>query len=120
MEYIVVKLYLNGMQDDCHDMHIEDFEESFKKLQGYVKSTNRKLYFAPLTNNQVIGLPIDCTPFAEIEYTGTLSEAEKKELVQYMKGFSINAEVKRSCLEEFCTLTMVKFKKVEDEIFEIS
>ena len=80
MEYIVIKLYLNEIQCDCHDIHIEDFEETFKKMQSYVKSMNRKLYFVPLTNNLQTGLPINCTPFAEIEYTGTLSETEKNHL----------------------------------------
>ena len=78
MDYIIIKLYLNGIQGDCHDIHIEDFEESFKKMQDYARSINRKLYFAPLTSDQECGLPVDCTPFAEIEYTGVLSEAEKK------------------------------------------
>ena len=120
MEYIVIKLYLNGIQGDCHDIHIEDFEESFKKMQDYARSINRKLYFAPLTSDQECGLPVECTPFAEIEYTGVLSEAEKKTLVQYIKGFSIDAEIKMPYLNEFCVLKMVKFKKIDDEIFEIS
>lgn len=120
MEYIVIKLYLNGIQGDCHDMRTSDFEESFKKLQSYSESINRRLYFAPLTNDQENGLPIDCTPFAEVEYTGVLSNEEKETLVEYMKSFSINAEIKLPYLEEFSALRMVKFKKIEDEIFEIS
>ena len=120
MDYIIIKLYLNDIQGDCHDIHIADFEKTFKEMQSYAKSMNRNLYFVPLTSDNNAGLPIACTPFAEIEYTGTLSEAEKKSFVEYMKSFSVDAEIKTPYLEEFCTLKMVKFKKIEDEIFEIS
>ena len=120
MEYIVIKLYLNGMMGECHDIHIEDFNAMLKEMQEYAKSLNRKLYFVSLTSDQEMGLPVDCTPFAEIEYTGALSCEEKKKLVKYMKSFSIDAEIKNHYLEEFCTLSMVKFKKIDDDIFEIS
>lgn len=120
MDYIIIKLYLNDIQGDCHDIRIEDFEKTYKEMQNYAKSINKKLYFVPLTSDNEDGLPINCTPFAEIEYTGTLSGAEKKSFVEYIKSFSIDAEISMPYLEEFCTLKMVKFKKIEDEIVEIS
>ena len=88
-------------------------------MQGYATDNNKKLYFAALTNDQTVGIPVNCTPFAEIEYTGSIDEAEKRQYIEYLKKLSLNAEIKGEYLEEFNTLTMVKFKKTDDEILEI-
>ena len=119
MEYVIIKLYLNEMQGDCHDIHIEDFEATLKEMQGYAKSINRKLFFAPITNDGSIGLPVDCTPFAEIEYTCNLEKAEKASFITFLKRLSVDAKIEKGYLCEFNTLRMVTFKKIEAEIFEL-
>ena len=40
--------------------------------------------------------------------------------VEWLKELSMDAEINGEYLEDFSTLTMVKFKKIDDEIFEIS
>ena len=114
MEYIVIKLYLNEMQGDCYDIHSEDFEKNYKNLQGYAESINRRLYLAPMTAS-LIGID----PFAEVEYTKDLSQEEKQNIVGYIKIFFTDGKVKGRELEEFNTLKMVKFEKIEDGVFEI-
>ncbi|MBR2339233.1 MAG: hypothetical protein IKA74_00180 [Clostridia bacterium] len=120
MEYVIIKLYVNQLQDDFHDINIDIASSTVKKLKRYAKSKNRKLFFVPIVNDTVYGFPCDCTPFAEIEYTGSLSEEEKKTYVEYAKRFSANTAFDSKFFNRFVTISMIRFKKIEDEIFEIS
>ena len=119
MGYVIIKLYANEMQGDFHDLSIEGFEKLFQEMQDYAKGNGKKLYFASMTTDQTIGIPLACTPFAEVEYTTPLTEEEKKQYVEYLKKLCMNAEIEKKYLIDFPTLTMVKFKKIDDEIIEI-
>ena len=120
MEYIIIKLYTNEMQGDYHDINIDNLNLILQKMQDYAEKKGKKLYFASMTTDQTIGVPVNCSPFAEIEYTESITQEEKNKYVEYLKKISMNAEINGEFLEEFNTLKMFKFKKIEDEIVEIS
>ena len=120
MGYIIIKLYLNEMQNDFHDISISNFEAIAKEMKNYALKNNKKLFFVALANDQTIGVPLSCSPFAEIEYTESITQEEKNKYIDCLKKLSMNAEINGNYLEEFNTLAMVKFKKIEDEIVEIS
>lgn len=120
MGHIIIKLYTNDMQGDFHDINIATFEKTVQKMKQYATKNNKKLFFVSLANDQTIGVPVSCTPFAEIEYTESITQEEKNKYVEWLKELSMDAEINGEYLEDFSTLTMVKFKKIEDEIVEIS
>ena len=120
MGYVIIKLYVNELQGDFHDINISNFESIVKEMQDYAAKSNKKLFFAALANDESVGIPVSCTPFAEIEYTDSITVEEKHQYVDYLKKLSANAKLNGIYLEESNTLTMVKFRKIEDEIFEIS
>ena len=120
MNYLVVKLYINDIQGDYHDIMVNKWESLMNEMIDYANANGKKMYFASLTTDQFIGLPIDCTPFAEIEYTGNINDDEKKQYIEYVRKFSMSAQIKGKNLEEVNTLKMVKFRKIDDEIYEIS
>lgn len=120
MDYIIIKLYLNELNGDFHDVNAADFELAVKELRDVAAKSGRKLYFVTSANDGCVGLPVSCTPFAEIEYTGSIEADEKEQYIELLKRLSMDAETKGEYLESFKTLTMVKFKKTYDEIIEIS
>jgi len=116
MDYLIVKLYLNEIDEDCHDLHISDQEARYQEFSKYAETIGKQLFFMPVANDPRVGLPVCGTPFAEVEYSGELDAREKQEIVEYLKKFSLDATVKKGRLYEFPSLAMVKFKKTEDEV----
>ena len=120
MGYIIIKLYTNEIQDDFHDINIDKLNLLVQEMQDYAKGNGKKLYLVSITSDPRSGIPVDCSPFAEVEYTDNITQEEKTKYVEYLKKLSMDAEIIGEYLEEYNTLKMVKFKKIEDEIFEIS
>ena len=120
MGYIIIRHYINEIDGDFHDLNASNFEKTVQKMKQYAAKNNKKLFFVSLANNQCIGLPLNCTPFAEVEYTESMTQEEKNKYVEWLKELSMDAEINGEYLEDFSTLTMVKFKKIDDEIVEIS
>ena len=120
MGYVIIKLYVNSLQGDYHDINQKNLEALVEEMQLYARKNDKRLFFASFTSDSEEGIPVDCTPFAEVEYTDSITAEEKNQYVEYLKKLSINAEIRGKYLEEFNTLTMVKFRKIQDEIIEIS
>lgn len=125
MDYVVIKLYTNEIQGDIHDINIDNlvYQNTLQQMMDLAKQHGKKLFFMPIANDGCLGVPVDGTPFAEIEYTTSISEVEKKTYIECLKTLVTDANIENKkgqvYLDEFCTLTMVKFKKIDDEIVEI-
>ncbi|MBQ8433387.1 MAG: hypothetical protein IJX23_01085 [Clostridia bacterium] len=124
MDYVIIKLYTNQIRSaDLHDLSIEKLQKVVDSMKDFSLQHGKKLYLAPITCASEAGHPVDCTPFAEIEYTTALTDEEKLRYIEFCKELCIDGHMiykKDDCyLEQFCTLTMVKFKKIDDEIREI-
>ena len=120
MDYIVIKLHFNDKNADIHDIYINESNKLFERMRLYAKEHGRSLYFSSVTSGAECGVPVEIIPFAEVEYTGTLTEEEKRQYIDWLKFFSIDGEyVAEGCIEEFPPLKMVRFRKVDDEFIEL-
>ena len=119
MDYCIIKLYLNEKQDNFHDIQVCDNEKTIEEMKIFAFKNGKYLIFESMTNVQYIGLPIENTPYAEIEYTGEINDEEKKYYIESLKKLSTDAALEEDSLAPFSTLEYVRFKKIDDEIYEI-
>ena len=118
MDYVIIKLYADEMLGDFHDATLSDREAAVKQMQDYASQHGRKLFFAPLTN-PTDGL-LGGAPFAEVEYTGMMGADEKAHYIEFLKTLSMDASFDGTYLTPYQTLAMVRFKKIADEIVELT
>ena len=116
MNYVTMKLYINEIDGDWHDINEEEYEKSTAQIHEFAKQHNSRLFFTVVSNDGLIGPGIDCDVFAQIEYTEELSEEEKNEYVAFLKEISKSAEVRGKYLTPYETLTMVSFRRVVSEV----
>lgn len=113
MKYVVtIKFYRGQIVDtDYHDMILEEYKKLFKQLKDYFKAKNTAVFITYLDTYLP---PLDTTPFAEVEYTGDLSQEDKDFCVQQLVAMSGDWFYSRktdSCTE-YSTLKLVKFAKI--------
>ena len=116
MNYIIIKLYLNELGGDWHDVNYSDYEKKTVAIHNFAKRHNSRLFISCITNNGIDGPAICGDVFAEVEYTEQLSEEEKKAYIEFLKWMSKDAEFKRGYLVPRDTLSMVSFRRVEREV----
>lgn len=119
MDYCIIKLYLNEHQQDFHDIQIDENETTIEEMRKVAFNNGKYLIFESITNVSCLGLPINNTPYAEIEYTGEINAEEKSFYIESLKQLSTDATMEEECLNPFNTLEYVRFKKIHDEIYEI-
>ncbi len=123
MDYLIIKLYLNEIDPDWHDINMDTYNSELGELDDYAKSMGKKLFFASLHNGGGVDEHSRFRPFAEVEYTGILSEDEKKRYIEYLKKLSIDAQVNHRgneiIMKEFCALSLIRFKRIEDDIYAV-
>lgn len=114
--FIIIKIYRNDFSSSAfHDLEIEPYEEVQENLKNYVESIGRRLYIVGLYGVDLI----DTTPFAEIEYGGSLSENEKQTMIRHLKNFFSDAFEDGEELTPCNCLKTVIFKNVsQTEIYE--
>ena len=121
MEYIIIKHYAGDIDGDYHDLVISEYERIYKELESFARECGRKLFYAPIAKEAGCSIPLDTTPFAEVEYTGELAAEERERYVEFLKRLSRDARFERGYLIPYGTLKMVKFKRIADEdIYEVS
>ena len=111
---IVIKIYLNESSSEAyHDLNIENKEQVIKELKKELPSSDvRVVVFNSLC--------YDIEPFAEIEYTDSLSKKEREVCIKAIKILSIDGELIPNGVEynllENTTVNLIKFHKINDEI----
>ena len=87
---VVIKVYRNDIScSDYHDIYLNDFDAKVKELKS----------------------------FAEITYSGTLSEQEKDKYISIIQFFAQDAEIKRGTLEIYDLPLSIIFTKAQIETF---
>ncbi len=121
-EVVLIKFYRNDFSDDdYHDWMIEVYCHFVQALEDYFIERGKRFYFMPLSPNVWHSAPVNGTPFAEIEYTGTISVDEKQECIKTLQKLSSDIEwyeekkgrKKELIYREFSSLKLVKFRRLE-------
>lgn len=116
MEYIIIKMYVNEKHPDLYDYELGILDKLADEMRTYASESGRRLCFASMTAMSD-GLPYTI-PFAEVEYTGELSSEEKAKYVAYLKRFSHDTKDMEKDSGR-ATLELVRFSKIDDEIFDL-
>ena len=122
MKYLILKMFLNEKLCEYHDVCEGEYLSVMENIRSLANESGRSFYFIQTVNDPRGGIPVDCTPFAEIEYNGEMAREEKVEYIKLVKGLFNDGDIKYEhgvTLETVNTLSMVKFKKTDDEIFTI-
>ena len=111
-DVLTIKFYRGQIRDDdYHDMVIDKYQKIFQQLTDYFKAKNTVVFITYLDTYLP---PLDTTPFADVEYTGELSQADKDFCVQQlvaMSGDWFYSRKARTC-KEYSTIKLVKFAKI--------
>ena len=119
-EHVIIKLFLSGLDEDYREIHLDDYDTILNEMRGYVHGCGRVLTFSAITGDFVEAFPVTQDCFAEVEYTGDLTEGERKEYINYLKRLSMNEKmIIGKFSDEYCLLKLVKFRKISDEIIAI-
>lgn len=108
--------------DDCYrDINEIKMQYMLKEMKSYAQFYGRKLIYITMKNPNLEGLPIDSDTYAEVEYTGELTEHEKKEYVMFLKNLSMDEEysTRDDRVRLYCTLKAIRFKEINDEILVV-
>lgn len=120
MDVIMIKHYMSELDDDYHDINIDKLWQLVEKMSAYAKENGRELIYTTMTNDCQRGLPVNTDVFAEISYTGELSETEKNSYVNFLKRLSYNETYSENrATKPRCMLKLVRFSKINDEILII-
>ena len=114
---IIIKIYLNESASDAyHDLSIEEKENAIKSIKIALPSKDVRIVAFD-------NYGYDIEPFAEVEYTGNLSEKEKNACIQAVKDLSADGEFisngKENELVEKTTVDLIKFHRIDDEIIRL-
>lgn len=111
---VTIKLYRNAIScGDYHDLYADDFAAKIKELKSFAEQIGKNLYFTVCNASDCASF--DC--FAEIAYTGTLSEQEKAEYAAIVKFFAKDAEISDGALKVYDLPVSIFFVKAQIEAF---
>ena len=130
-DIVLIKLYRNEFSDnDYHDWMIDRYPLFAEELKKHLQERGKSFYLMCLSSDTLNGAPCNGNPFAEIEYTGSLTQEEKQNCLETLKKLSSdlewyqtkNGRKKETKSREFSTLTLVKIRKIkeDEELLELS
>ena len=93
-------------------------ERMHKKMKSYADLSGKNLIYTTMKNPSLEGLPVNSDAYAEVEYTGELTEQEKKQYVTFLRNLSMDEEyiMRDDRIKLYCALKAIRFKKINDEI----
>lgn len=120
MDFIIIKHYIADLDEDYREINMSKINSLLDKMKDYAKSTGKELLYAVMSEN-CYGFPVNQDTFADIEYTGELTDEEKKKYAQFLKGLSYNEEYNSTSnrMRLYCMLRLIRFRKITDEILVI-
>ena len=120
MNCVIIKHYMCDIDGDYREVEMDNLNTILGKMRAYAKRCDKKLVYIILSNSPY-GLLVDSDSYAEIEYTGELSAAEKSSYTDYLKALSMDEEysARPDRVELHCTLGSIRFTKIPDEIIEV-
>ena len=120
MDYIIIKHYIADLDIEYREINMDKIGIMLGKMKRYAKATGRQLLYAVMSES-CDGFPVKQDTFADIEYTGELTDEEKNNYIQFLKRLSYNEEysTRTGRMKLYCMLKMVRFRKTTDEIVPI-
>ena len=120
MDYIIVKHYIADLDLDYREIYMDKLGALLNKMKLYAKSNGKQLFYAVMSES-CDGFPVVQDTFADIEYTGKLSDEEKDNYIKFLKRLSYNEEYNsgNDRMKLHCMLKLIRFRKITDEIFPI-
>lgn len=120
MDYIIVKHYIANLDSDYREINMDKLGALLNEMKLYAKSSGKQLLYAVMSES-CDGFPVVQDTFADIEYTGELSDEEKDNYVDFLKRLSYNEEYssRSDRMKLHCMLKLIRFRKITDEIFPI-
>lgn len=116
MDIIIIKLYRNEDTTDMRDLKLDEFTEKINTLKKYGESINKKILFTVLSASEIAECNFSC--FAEVEYSGEITQSEKDYIDEFLCDFSVMGEYDYSGkylqMNHFQTLEAVIFKKLQN------
>ena len=91
MDYIIIKHYIAHLDPDYREINMSKLEALLCKMKLYAKESGKQLLYAVMSENNY-GFPVRQDTFADIEYTGEISDEEKQRYTQFLKSLSYNEE----------------------------
>lgn len=114
VDTVIIKVYRNNITcSDYHDISLDNFDLKVKELKNFADSIGKKIYFTVC--NALDCADFDC--FAEITYSGTLSEQEKEKYISIIKFFTQDANIERETLNIYDLPISIIFTKAQIEVF---
>ena len=120
MDHIIVKHYIADLDQDYRELNMDKLGTLLNEMKLYAKSCGKQLLYAVMSES-CDGFPVVQDTFADIEYTGELSDEEKGNYVKFLKRLSYNEEYssRNNRMKLHCMLKLIRFRKITDEIFPI-
>ena len=120
MDYIIIKHYIADLDTDYREINMDKLGALLNKMKLYAKLNGKQLLYAVMSES-CEGFPVAQDTFADIEYTGELSDEEKENYVKFLKRLSYNEEYssRNDRMKLHCMLKLIRFRKITEEIFPI-
>lgn len=120
MDYVIIKHYIADLDQDYREINMDKIGALLDKMKLYAKTNGKELIYAVMSES-CYGFPVVQDTFVDIEYTGELTDEEKKNYVQFLKRLSYNEEYssKTDRMKLYCMLKLIRFRKITDEILPI-
>ena len=120
MDYIIVKHYIADLDEDYREINMDKIQSLLGKMKEYAKSTGKELLYAAMSE-YCLGFPVTPDTFADVEYTGELTNEEKKSYVKFLKLLSYNEEysARSDRFRLYSMLRLIRFRKITDEILTL-
>ena len=120
MDYIIIKHYIADLDPDYREINMSKLEDLLCKMKLYAKESGKQLLYAVMSENDY-GFPVRQDTFADIEYTGEISDEEKQRYTQFLKSLSYNEEysARNDRMKLHCMLKLIRFRKITDELLPI-
>ena len=110
---VVIKVYRNDIAcSEYHDVYLNDFNAKVNELKSYANQIGKKIYFT-------VCHALDCADFdcfAEVSYSGILSEQEKEKYISIIKFFAKDANIERNTLNVYDLPISIIFTKAQMDI----
>lgn len=120
MDYVIIKHYIADLDSDYREINMDRIQRLLDKMKHYAKASGKQLLYAVMSEC-LDGFPVVQDTFADIEYTGELTDEEKNTYVQFLKRLSYNEEYSErpNRIKLHCMLKLIRFRKITDEMLPI-
>ncbi len=104
-DIVIIKLYHNVQDGDWHDLQLDEVESRMAHLISYGNSIGKHIMLSVLAHDAVG----EFMCFAEISYTGTVSESEQAYYNELLQFLSCDGYWQGDCLANIPTIDYIVY-----------